>query len=169
MSVLDWLKTQKDNVTVEMKRFKSKKFLDATTAGCAMVAYANGIIKPEEKAKMAGFIQHNDALSVYDMAEVIDSFEKYVKSFEFDLFIGKGEALKSIGKIKKQSDEARLLIRVCCAIGAADGDFDPDEKAVVTEICHELGLNPSDFGIMAETMINADKKEFQRLKEKKRI
>ena len=147
MSVLDWLKTQKDNVTVEMKRFKSKKFMDAITAGCAMVAYANGIIKPEEKAKMAGFIQRNDALAVYDMTKIIDSFDKHVKNFDFDLFIGKAEALKTIGKIKKQSDEARLLIRVCCAIGAADGDFDSDEKAVVTEICQELGLNPSDFGI----------------------
>ncbi len=147
MGVMDWLKTQTTNAKDEVKRFKSKNFMEAVTAGCALVAYADGIIKPEEKAKMAGFIQRNEALSVFDMTKVIDSFEHHVKSFEFDHSIGKAEALKSIGKIKKKSDEARLLVRVCAAIGAADGDFDPDEQAVVKEICYELGVSPSEFGI----------------------
>ncbi len=147
MGVLDWLKTQTTNVTEEVKRFKSKNFMDAVTAGCALVAFADGVVKPEEKAKMGGFIQRDESLKVFDMSKVIESFEKHVKSFEFDLQIGKAEALRTIGKIKKKSDEARLLVRVCCAIGAADGDFDSDEKAVVKEICHELGLNPDEFGL----------------------
>ncbi len=147
MGVLDWLKTQTTNVTEEVKRFKSKNFMDAVTAGCALVAFADGVVKPEEKAKMGGFIQRDESLKVFDMSKVIESFEKHVKSFEFDLTIGKAEALRTIGKIKKKSDEARLLVRVCCAIGAADGDFDADEKAVVKEICQELGLNPDEFGL----------------------
>ncbi len=147
MGVLDWVKSQANEIQSGVKRFKSQKFLDAVTAGCALVAFADGIVKPEEKAKMAGFIQRNDALKVFDMTKVIESFEKYVKGFEFDVMIGKAEAMKTIGRIKKSSDEARLLVRVCCAIGAADGDFDPDEKKVVTEICHELGLDPSEFDL----------------------
>jgi tellurite resistance protein TerB len=39
------------------------------------------------------------------------------------------------------------MVRVCCAIGAADGNFDNDEKAVVSKICTELGLNPKDFDL----------------------
>ncbi len=147
MSILDWLKTQKTNLTDEVKRFKNRNFMEAAVAGCAMVAFADGIVKPEEKAKMAGFIQRNDALKIFDISEVIKSFDKYVKGFEFDMIIGKGEALKTVGKIKKNSDEARLLVRVCCAIGAADGDFDSSEKGVVREICNELGLIPSEFGL----------------------
>ncbi|MCP4105978.1 MAG: tellurite resistance TerB family protein [Desulfobacteraceae bacterium] len=147
MSVLDWLKNKTTNMTEEVKRFKNKNFMDAVVAGCAMVAFADGIVKPEEKAKMAGFIQRNEALNTFDMSKVIEAFEKYVKGFEFDGLIGKGEALKAIGKIKKSSEEARLLVRVCCAIGAADGDFDQDEQNVVKEICQELGLEPSEFGI----------------------
>jgi len=147
MGIMDWLKTQKTNLTDEVKRFKNKDFMEAVVAGCAIVAFSDGVVKPEEKAKMAGFIQRNDALKVFDMSKVIDSFEKYVKSFEFDLIIGKAEALKSIGKIKKNSEEARLLIRVCSAVGAADGDFDKTEKAVVREICQELGLDPNEFSL----------------------
>ena len=60
-----------------------------------------------------------------------DIFEKYVMWFEFDISIGKGEALNSIAKIKKDGEAARLLVRVCCAIGAADGDFDNDENDFV--------------------------------------
>ncbi|MDE7064916.1 MAG: TerB family tellurite resistance protein, partial [Desulfovibrionaceae bacterium] len=56
-----------------------------------------------------------------------------------------GECLQVISRLKKRPDEARLVIRVCCAIGAADGNFDDDEKAVVREICAELGQNPADF------------------------
>jgi len=147
MSVFDWLKTQKTNLTDEVKRFTNKNFMESVVAGCAIVAFSDGVVKPEEKAKMAGFIQRNDALKVFEMSKVIDSFEKYVKSFEFDLMIGKAEALKAIGKIKKNSDEARLLVRVCCAIGAADGDFSNSEKAAVREICQELGLDPNEFSL----------------------
>ena len=39
------------------------------------------------------------------------------------------------------------MVRVCCAIGAADGNFDDDEKAVVRKICAELNLNPKDFDL----------------------
>ncbi len=151
MGVLDdvkgWTKTQAENLTDGAKKIKNKKFMDATVAGCALVAFANGAVKPEEKAKMAGFIQRNDALNVFDMSDVIATFEKYVQGFEFDIQIGKGEALKVISKMKKNSDEARLLVRVCCAVGTADGAFDEHEKRVVTEICQELGLNPGEFDL----------------------
>ncbi len=33
-----------------VKRIKSRKFMEATVAGCAMVAFANGLVKPEELA-----------------------------------------------------------------------------------------------------------------------
>ena len=43
----------------------------------------------------------------------------------------KGEALKVIAKMKKNGEGARLLVRVCCAIGMADGDFDESEKSMI--------------------------------------
>lgn len=94
---------------------------------------------------MAGFIRRSEELKVFDMSAVVKRFNEFAEGFEFDHIIGKGEALKAIAKIKKNEEAGRLLIRVCCAIGAADGDFDDDEKAVVREICTELSLNPGDF------------------------
>jgi tellurite resistance protein TerB len=39
------------------------------------------------------------------------------------------------------------MVRVCCAVGASDGNFDESEKAAVRNICAELGLNPKDFDL----------------------
>jgi tellurite resistance protein TerB len=146
-NVKDWLNQQKTSVQESLTRFKNKEFLEAVVAGCALVAAADGTIDDSEKETMAGFIQRNDALKVFDMSQVIASFNKFIGNFEFNVLVGKAEAFRAIHKIKTNEEAARLLIRVCCAIGMADGDFNSTEKAVVREICLELGLNPNEFGL----------------------
>jgi tellurite resistance protein TerB len=148
---LEWLKQRYSEVTANLKtevsKFKNKSFLEAVVAGCALVAHADGVVKPEEKQKMMGFLRNSEVLSVFDVQEVIAIFDKYSKQFEFDHQIGQASALQVVSKLKGKDAEARLMVRVCCAIGAADGNFDNDEKAVVSKICTELGLNPKDFDL----------------------
>jgi tellurite resistance protein TerB len=149
--MLDWLKTNataaREKLATEVSKFKNQEFLDATVAGCALVAAADGTIDADEKQKMAGFIQNSKELKVFDMKKVIAGFNEVCEQFEFDKTIGKAEALRTIGKLKKKPEAARLLVRVCTAIGAADGDFDADERAVTREICFELDLNPNEFDL----------------------
>jgi tellurite resistance protein TerB len=149
--MLAWLKENtanaRDRMVAEASKFKNKSFMEAVVAGCALVAAADGSIDAEEKQKMAGFIQRAEELKHFDMTQVIAVFNKVSGDFEFDQTIGKGSALQMIGKIKGKDDQAKLLVRVVCAIGAADGDFDADEQAVVRDICVELGLNPSEFDL----------------------
>ena len=149
---LEWLKDRFNEVSASLKtevtKVRNKSFLEAVVAGCALVAYADGVVKPEEKQKMMGFLQTSDVLSVFDVTEVIKAFEKVAKNFEFDPAIGEANALQTVGKLKGKDAEARLMVRVCCAVGAADGDFDDDEKAAVRKICGELGLNPKDFDLV---------------------
>ncbi|CAJ1317695.1 tellurite resistance TerB family protein [Paenibacillus sp. PK4536] len=142
-----WLNSTKSNLNDQMKKFKNKDFLEAIVAGCALVAAADGNISADEKQKMAGYIGRNEQLKVFDMSLVIARFNHYVENFEFDAIIGKQEALKAISKFKSKPEEGRLLIGVCSAIGSADGDFDPQEQAVVREIATVLGLNASEFGL----------------------
>ena len=96
---------------------------------------------------MMGFMRTNESLSVFDSSEVIEIFEKYSKHFDFDFQIGQANALQAVAKLKSKEAEARLMVRVCCMIGAADGDFDNNEKTAVRTICNELGLNPKDFDL----------------------
>lgn len=133
----------KDQVT----KFKNKDFMDAVVAGCAIVAAADGKIDGAEKQKMVGYINHNEELKVFEMAKVIERFNHFTNNFDFDHMIGKAEAMKSITKFKDKPEIARVVVSVCCAIGAADGDFDEKEKNVVREICRELKLPAGDFGL----------------------
>jgi tellurite resistance protein TerB len=148
---LEWLKQRYSEVTANLKteviKFKNKSFLEAVVAGCALVAHADGVVRPEEKQKMMGFLRTSEVLSAFSVEEVIAIFDKYSKQFEFDHQIGQASALQVVAKLKGKDAEARLMVRVCCAIGAADGNFDDGEKAVVRKICTELGLNSKDFDL----------------------
>lgn len=148
---LEWLKQRSSeliaNMKTEVSKFRNKTFLEATIAGCVIVAHADGVVKPEEKQKMIGFIRNHEALSVFDVNEAVALFEKYAKNFEFDYQIGQANALQVVAKLKGKEAESRLMVRVCCAVGASDGNFDDGEKAAVRNICNELGLNPKDFDL----------------------
>jgi tellurite resistance protein TerB len=148
---LEWLKQRFNEVSANLKtevtKIRNKSFLESVVAGCALVAHADGVVRPEEKQKMMGFLRNSEVLSAFGTDEVIGIFDKYAKQFEFDDQIGQASALQAVAKLKGKEAEARLMVRVCCAIGAADGNFDDSEKAVVRKICAELSLNPKDFDL----------------------
>ncbi|MED1826075.1 tellurite resistance TerB family protein [Brevibacillus agri] len=140
-----WLKSTRSTLRDQVKKFQNRDFMDAVVAGCALVAASDGQIDSAEKQKMAAYINRSEELKVFNMNDVIARFNHFVSGFEFDHGVGKMEALKAIGKIRNNPEAARVLISVCCAIGAADGNFDEKEKKVVREICQTVNLNPGDF------------------------
>jgi tellurite resistance protein TerB len=149
--MLNWLKENTANARArlrdEVTKYKNRDFMEAVVAGCAIVAAADGTVSSAEKQKMIGYMRNSEELRVFDIEAVIKSFGSYVDKFEFDAEIGRGEALRAISRIRGKTGADRLLVRVCCAIGAADGTFDANEKAAVTLICLELGLDPKDFDL----------------------
>ncbi|WMP18023.1 tellurite resistance TerB family protein [Thiothrix lacustris] len=151
MSFFDTLKEKageaRAKLTTEIGKFKNREFMEACVAGCGLVAAADGNIDSSEKQKMMKFIQQSDELKVFDTKDVIAVFNKVTENFEFDNEIGKAEALKMIGKLRSKPDAARLMVRVCMAIGSADGDFDDKEKQMVREMCRDLDLPADDFGL----------------------
>jgi tellurite resistance protein TerB len=106
---------------------------------------ADGVIDPQEKVKMMAFIENHEALSIYDTAEVVKVWKDYISTLEMDIDIGSAKAMSAIGKIKGKDEQARLVLRMVCAIGAADGDFDADERKVAAKVAFELGLDPKEF------------------------
>ncbi len=132
-------------MTTEVSKLKNRTFMEAAANGCALISAADGEVKSEEKMKMTGFINNSPELKAFNLTDVIKVFNDACSKFEFDFQIGQAEALKAISKIKGKDGEARLLVRVCIAIGNSDGNFDDKEKAACRLICLELGLNPADF------------------------
>jgi len=150
MSFTDWLKRNvneaREKLSSEIVKYKSKDLLEAIVAGSAMVAYADGQVSSEEKQKLMCYLRTSDQLKVFDQNEVIKIFQNYVEKFEFDSTIAIGEVMRVIGRFKGKP-EAQLVVRVCCAIGASDGDFDESEKTVVKRMCLELNLDAGTFGL----------------------
>ncbi|SFP89383.1 tellurite resistance protein TerB [Nitrosomonas cryotolerans] len=128
-------------------KYKSKEFLNAALGGSALVILADGKIDPQEKVKMMAFIENHEALSIYDTSEVVKTWKDYIDTLEMDADIGGAKAMAALGKIKGKDDQARLVLRMVCAIGAADGDFDADERRVAAKIALELGLDPAEFDL----------------------
>lgn len=142
--VFNWLREKTSALQSEVKKYRNKELLEAIVAGCAFVAYANGSVSSEEKQKMNGFIKRSEALNVFDTSTVIEVFNQFLGHFEFDAAIGEGEVLKTVAKLKGKP-EAQLMVQVCIAIGASDGDFDASERAVVKKLCGVLDLDPAQF------------------------
>lgn len=139
-------KEMADKMGQEVSKIKNKDFLTCTMAACAAVAYADGTVTADEKQKTIGFIQVNPALKVYDSKDAIALFNDWMSQFEFDHGVGMDAVTKKLASMRGK-EEASLIIRVCCAIGAADGDFDDDEKETVRALCGAMGLSPSSFDL----------------------
>lgn len=142
-----WFSSAKQGLTEQVKKFKNKDFLDAVVAGCAVVAAADGSINDDEKQKMIGYINRSEELKVFEISDVIARFNHYIGNFEFSAMIGKQEALKAISKFSSKPEIGRIIVAVCCAVGAADGSFDDKEKLAAREICSALNLNPNEFNL----------------------
>ena len=142
---LNRIKTKAGELKTEALKFKNKDFMNAAMAGSALIAMADGAISSEEKQKMIKFIESHDALSIFTTNDVIKAFQDYVGQLEFDKDIGQAKAYQAIGKMKSNVEASRLLVRMVIAIGAADGNFDPEEQAIAARIAKELNLNPAEF------------------------
>jgi tellurite resistance protein TerB len=136
-----------NELKTEALKYKSKDFLNAALGGSALIIIADGKIDAQEKSKMMTFIEHHEALSIYDTSEVVKTWKDYIDTLEMDFDIGSAKAMTALGQIKGKPEQARLVLRMVCAIGAADGDFDADEKRVAAKIAMELGLNPAEFDL----------------------
>lgn len=150
MSIENFIKSMKEKASelkTEALKFKNKDFLNATMAGSALIAMADGVITPDEKQKMLKFIQAHDALSIFSTTDVVNAFQTYVNQLEFDRDIGEAKAFETLKKMESNAPAARLIIRMVISIAGSDGEFDKHEQIMALRIARELNLNPSEFNL----------------------
>ncbi|HZK53701.1 MAG TPA: TerD family protein [Desulfosporosinus sp.] len=141
----DWLKRQTESARSVVSKYMGKDLTEALVAGSALVAMADGIIDPSEKQKLIDYFRTSQEMKGININEVDSRFNYFVQRIQSDHMMGKAEALRAIGKLASKPDAARLVVRLCCAIGFADGEFAPVEKKIVDEICREVHLDPKEF------------------------
>ncbi len=141
------IKNKASELKTDILKFKNKDFLNATMAGSALIAMADGTITPEEKQKMIKFIESHDALSIFTTMDVVNAFQNYVGQLQFDKDIGEAKAFEALKKMENNAAAARLIIRMVVSIAGSDGNFDEHEKKMASRIAKELGLDPAEFDL----------------------
>lgn len=130
-----------------VKKIQNRDFMEAVAAACAMVASVDGLVRPEEAAKVVDYAQIDDTLAVFDSFEVMETFEGYVRSFEFNYSVGRQKAFAAIRKLAGRREQARLLVLVAMAVADADGEFDNQQRLAVRDICRVAGLSLKEFDL----------------------
>jgi len=139
----DWFNNLANDLTTKFKQLNNSTFKKGAMATCALVAAADGKIDPSEKTKVAQLIAKNEMLQVFNAGELRDLFLDYCGKAEdeFDRI----DLFALVRKLKGNADQATYAVKVALIIANADGVFDDDEKAVVTEICQTLGIPAADY------------------------
>ncbi|MDR3602325.1 MAG: TerD family protein [Desulfosporosinus sp.] len=140
-----WLQRQTESARNVVSKYMGKDLTEGLVAGSALVAMADGIIEPSEREKLIEYFRTSQEMRGININEVDSRFNYFVQRIQNDQMLGKAEALRAVGKLAGKPEAARLVVRLCCAIGFADGEFSPVEKKVVEEICREVRLDPKEF------------------------
>lgn len=131
----------------EVHRAQNEHLMEGIVAGCALVAYADGWVTETEHDRMLAMIRSFGPVAAFGLDEVSATFETLTQRFASDQTGGEVAALAAVARVKGAQRYPALLVEACCAIAAADGGFDAEERAAVIRICESLGLDPADFGL----------------------
>lgn len=140
-----WMQRQTESAKNVVNKYMGQDLTEALVAGGALVSMADGVLDPAEQTKLIQYFQTSQEMKGVNINDVTSRFNYYVQRFRSDFMMGKAEALRAIGKLGRKPEAARLVVRFCCAIGYADGEFAPVEKQIVEEICREVFLDPREF------------------------
>lgn len=136
-----------DEFSVEIRQAENEHLMEGIVGACAIVAYADGWVTDEEHDRMLRLIRGFEPISAFGLDDVIATFESWTAQFAADQKKGEAAALKAVGRVKGAARYPSLLVKTCCAIAAADGGFDAEERNAIIKICRVLGLDPHDFEV----------------------
>lgn len=126
---------------------EDEHLMEGIVAGCAIVAYADGWVTDAEYNRMLSMIRSLEPIATFGLADVNATFRAWTDQLAADQKSGEAAALKAVARVKRASRYPALLVEACCAIAAADGGFDAEERKAIIRICKVLGLDPDDFEV----------------------
>lgn len=129
------------------KKVQNKDTLEAVVAGCMLIAAADGTVEKPEMEKMINLLSTDPNLSAFKPAEIRIIAGKYQTRLEADFMVGQKQMLKEISDISDDSDKCEEVFLNMVAISKADGEVEPEEKAVLLKVAGLLSLSPKEYGI----------------------
>lgn len=136
------------NIFNKAKKVQNKNVMEAIVAGALLTAAADGTIERSETDKLTKLLQANDLLEAFRGREITKTITKYENILEADFGIGKKKMLDEIADIADNDDHAQEVLLTMLAIAKADGEVEPEEHAVIMEVCRTLRLDPKEYGLV---------------------
>ena len=131
----------------ELEKFRNRNFLEATMAASALVALSDGDVNLTELNVIDQALEAIQELKIYDPHDAVDLYRDYMHDLRTDPAKARIKILEEVGKIAGDPHAARLLVRVCVAIGKSDDNFSEKEKAVIVDLCDALRLDTAEIGL----------------------
>ncbi len=138
-------------------RQRDRRFLEATMATSALVAFADGEVSFTERMRLDQILNHLHQLRAFDVHEAINHFNEVVEDLKAEPEEGHARALESIEAFAQDKASARLMVRAACHLCVADGVFTDGEQEQVAELCVLLDITPEDCEL--DEIIRASKEE----------
>lgn len=123
--------------------------IETIAAACALIAYADGIVRPAEHDSMAASLARFGLVDERSRRELLAEFEHATARFDIDPSTGERAALSVIARLHGKSRFAQALIETCRLIGEADGHYIVEEQSALVKICRQLGVDPIAAGAFA--------------------
>jgi len=128
----------------EFGRITGRETFNRVCQAAFLIARADGSFDPSEKAMLQKVIASK--LPHFKAADILKAIDDAAAELEFTVEGGVQMLLANIGKARG-TDDAALIMLVALAIGAADGNFDDDEKKVAGQIADTLGVDRGKYGL----------------------
>lgn len=120
--------------------------IETIAAACALIAYADGIVRPAEHDSMAASLSRFGLVDERSRTELLAEFELATARFEINPSAGERAALMAIARLQGKARFARALVETCRVIGEADGQYIVEEQSALVKICRHLGVEPVEAG-----------------------
>lgn len=135
------------NLFNKAKKVQNRNVMEAIVAGALLTAAADGTIERSETDKLSKLLQANDLLDAFRGREITKTIARYESILDADFGVGKKKMLDEIADISENDDHAQEVLLTMLAIAKTDGEIEPEEQAVIMEVCRTLRLDPKEYGL----------------------
>lgn len=138
-----FLEDAADQAETMFARITDKNTFKRVVYAAFLIARADGNFDSDEKSALAKIIAKD--FPQFKLTDILEVLTEATAKIDFDVTMGTMEIMDEIAKAS--GSDAELIVRTACFIGAADGDFDADERNVAKQLCIRMGLTASTYGL----------------------
>lgn len=124
-------------------RVKDKSLFRRVVSASFLIARADGDFDADEKKALATIV--STKLTHFGIADILKVLGECEEKLAFSELMGIMEIMDDI--CAATGEDAEMIIRISCFIGASDGDFDDDEKLVASDMAVRMGIDPTRYGL----------------------